>query len=61
MGGRYRTLTVKRRGKKIPSFLHISFRYAKIFGETKFQPQEFSRSGSKAIELEKEEEEEENQ
>ena len=29
-------------------------RYAKIWGETKFQPREFPRSGSKAIDVEKE-------
>ena len=31
-----------------PFFLHISSCYAKIFGETNFQPWEFPRSGSKA-------------
>ena len=28
--------------------MHISYSYAKLLGETNFQPREFSRSGSKA-------------
>ena len=35
---------------------HISSGYAKIWGITKFQPQEFPRSGSKAIDVERERE-----
>ena len=38
--------------------LHISSSYAKIWGETKFQPLEFPRSGSKAINVERERERE---
>ena len=33
---------------KIFLLLHISSNYAKILGETNFQPREFPRSGSKA-------------
>ena len=33
--------------------LHISSSYAKIWVETKFQPREFSRSGSKEIDVER--------
>ena len=33
-------------------FLHISSSYAKILGETNFQPREFPRSGSKAKDVE---------
>ena len=32
--------------------LHILSGYAKIWGKTKFQPREFPRSGSKAIDVE---------
>ena len=35
-------------------YYHISSSYAKIWGETKFQPREFLRSGSKAIYIERE-------
>ena len=35
--------------------LHISSSYAKILGETKFQPREFPRSGSKALDVERRE------
>ena len=39
---------------KLPFFLlHISSSYAKIWGETKFQPWEFPRSWSKAIEVDR--------
>ena len=34
-------------------FLHISFSYAKILGETNFRTREFPRSGSKAKDGEK--------
>ena len=53
-GCRDRTLAVKRRRKEKISFfswtifLHISFSYAKILGETDSHPREFPRSGSKA-------------
>ena len=69
-GGRDQTLAVKSikksskisfflLKKKFPKrkyFLHISFSYAKILGETNFQPREISPSGSKAKdgEIEKE-------
>ena len=43
--------------KNILFLLHISSSYAKIWGETKFQPQEFPRSGSKAIDIEERREE----
>ena len=36
--------------------MHISFSYAKVLGETNFQPREFPRSGSKAKDGEKEKE-----
>ena len=42
-GGRDRTLAIK--GRKN---MHISSSYAKILGETNFQPREFRRSGSNA-------------
>ena len=47
-GGHDRTLAVKR--------LHISSSYAKILGETNFQPREIPRSGSKAKNGEREKE-----
>ena len=71
-GGRDRMLAVKRRKnsrksvfffvkKKITPqkyfFSHISASYAKILGETNFQPWEFPRSGSKAKDGEKRERE----
>ena len=37
--------------QEIPSMLHISSSYAKILGETNFQPWEFPRSGSKATDV----------
>ena len=36
--------------------MHISSSYAKILGETKFQPREFPRSGSKTKDVEREKE-----
>ena len=34
-------------------FFYIPFSYAKILGETKFYPQDFPRSGSKAVSIER--------
>ena len=39
-------------------FLHIHSSYAKILGETNFQPREFPQSGSKAKDVKKEREKE---
>ena len=36
--------------------MHISSSYAKILGETNFPPQEFPRSGSKAMSVERKKE-----
>ena len=55
-GDRDRTLAVKSRKKrsKIIFFSRsISYSYAKIMGETNFQPQEFPQSGSKGKDGEK--------
>ena len=47
-----RILSVKSR--KTPKIIfHISSSYAKIWGETKFQLQEFPQSGSKAEDVER--------
>ena len=44
--------------KKIKiTIFYISFSYAKILRETKFQPREFSRSGSKAMSVDRREKE----
>ena len=45
-------LNIKKRKKYF--LIYISASYAKIWEETKFQPWEFLRSGSKAIDLMKE-------
>ena len=39
--------------KSPPFFLHISSSYAKILGETNFQPRQFPRNGSKAKDRER--------
>ena len=58
-GGRDRTLAVERRKtpeREEKKNLHISFSYAKLLGDTNFQPREFPRSGSKAKDGEEERE-----
>ena len=49
-GSHDQTLAVKRRknARTLAFFLLISSSFAKILGETDFQPREFTRSGSKA-------------
>ena len=54
-GGRDQTLTVKRTKNAQKSFFfYVSSSYAKILGETNFQPREFHRSGSKAKDVKEE-------
>ena len=57
VGSGFRDRMLAEKVKKAPeTLLHISSSYANIWGETKFQPREFPRSGSKAIDVEKERE-----
>ena len=52
-----KTFFFRKKNKNTIFFLHISSSYAKILGETNFQPRELPRSGSKAKDGEKRERE----